>query len=399
MQVIYANQEPPKAWRSAIFLAGPTPREGEESPSPSWRPEALKYLEKLGYDGVVFVPEDEHGAWLHNYDAQVEWEERCLHFADVILFWIPRSFTWDSKKNTLGGMPAFTTNDEWGFWKARDPMKLVLGAPEDAAKVNYQRYYAHKLDIPLHGSLEETCRAALEKTGDTSQTLRSGGERNVPLHVWRTYAFMRWYEHLILAGNRLDSARVEWVFRTGVGKQFIFSVVLHVEVFITKEKRHKVNEFIIMRPDIASVVLFERRDDIKKSRVALVKEFRSTVANQEGYVYELPGGSSIRGHSLPERVVADECREETGLSLPPHRFFRHDARQVAATVLTHRVHVYCTELHQHEMDALVQKQGTVYGVETDSERTQVRVTTYGDILVNPTVDWSTVGMISSILQI
>jgi hypothetical protein len=51
------------------------------------------------------------------------------------------------------------------------------------------------------------------------------------------------------------------------------------------------------------------------------------------------------------------------------------------------------------MDALVQKQGTVYGVETDSERTQVRVTTYGDILVNPTVDWSTVGMISSILQI
>lgn len=118
----------------------------------------MGYLEALGYEGVVFVPEDEDSTWRHSYDDQVEWEEMCLNYADAIIFWIPRE---------LQHMPAFTTNDEWGFWKARDPMKLVIGTPQDAPKVRYQRYYANKHDIPLRDTLKDSCAAALEKLGET----------------------------------------------------------------------------------------------------------------------------------------------------------------------------------------------------------------------------------------
>ena len=44
MQVVYAKQEFPESWSFAIFLAGPTPRDPE---APSWRPEALAWLERL----------------------------------------------------------------------------------------------------------------------------------------------------------------------------------------------------------------------------------------------------------------------------------------------------------------------------------------------------------------
>jgi hypothetical protein len=85
MNVVYTLQDAPETLTSAIFLAGPTPRDPD---TPSWRPEALAALERAGYDGVVFVPEYE-GEWAEDYEysEQVEWEEKYLNMADVILFW------------------------------------------------------------------------------------------------------------------------------------------------------------------------------------------------------------------------------------------------------------------------------------------------------------------------
>lgn len=78
MHVVYAKQAPPDTWIHAIFLAGPTPRDPE---TPSWRPEALKILEDMGYNGVVFVPEQDDGEWRGSYIDQVEWEEMGLEMA------------------------------------------------------------------------------------------------------------------------------------------------------------------------------------------------------------------------------------------------------------------------------------------------------------------------------
>jgi len=96
------------------------------------------------------VPESSNGQWKHDYDDQIEWEEAGLKAATCIMFWVPRD---------LKTMPAFTTNDEWGYWK--ESGKVVFGAPEWAERVRYQLYYAKKLSILHSDTLEGTIKHAM----------------------------------------------------------------------------------------------------------------------------------------------------------------------------------------------------------------------------------------------
>ncbi len=97
MKVNYSDEPVIKAEKS-IFLAGPTPRNIEVQ---TWRKEAIKLLQDLGFDGIVYVPEREFDDRTFNYDNQVWWEREALHNANSIVFWIPRD---------IKTMPAFTTN-------------------------------------------------------------------------------------------------------------------------------------------------------------------------------------------------------------------------------------------------------------------------------------------------
>lgn len=381
MHIVYANQEPPAAWESAIFLAGPTPRDAK---TPSWRPEAIRILAHLGYNGVVFVPETEDGVWKHNYDDQIEWEEKCLNLADVILFWVPRE---------LEHMPAFTTNVEWGFWMGRDPSKLVLGAPPHAPKMRYLEYYAEKLHVPLLKDLGAVCGAATAILSEGAT--RSGGEREVPLHIWNTHSFQTWYANLKTAGNRLDGARVEWVFAVGPKRQ-PFAYALHANVHVMHENRNKTNEFVLVRPDISSVVLFSGGHS-SKCRVVLVQEFRTPVSNVSGMVTELPGGSSWKPNQDPRVVAAEECEEEVGITIAPERFTHISTRQLAATFSSHQCHLFAAHLSHEEMDAIEHRPRIARGVEGSSERTYTIVRRHFELLADDTVDWSTLGMITKVV--
>lgn len=135
MQVLYADQ--PKFSEALItgqvechdgrslFLVGPTPR---DKATPSWRPEALRLLEEMGYDGVVLVPE--RGDWesLPSYEHQVKWELDGLYFCEKIVCWVPRN---------MATMPALTTNVEFGYWLGRTPERVLYGRPDDAEFVRY----------------------------------------------------------------------------------------------------------------------------------------------------------------------------------------------------------------------------------------------------------------------
>lgn len=166
MRVVYAHEPLPASITKSIFLAGPTPRSGDVE---SWRPEALKVLAKLGYDGVVFVPEPRSGEF--EPAGHIEWEEDCLNVADCIAFWIPR---------VMATMPALTTNVEWGAWC--DSGKVVLGTPPEAVHVGYHQYYASKYHVPVATTLEETLKLALFMVSEGA--VRTGGEREVPLYIW-----------------------------------------------------------------------------------------------------------------------------------------------------------------------------------------------------------------------
>ncbi len=113
-----------------------------------------------------------HGA----YDVQVKWETDGLNRSDVIVFWVPRN---------MANMPGLTTNDEWGYWKARVHVsarvwrctllthawvtqssgKVVWGSPPEAASVKYQRSYCTAHGITQCDTLLDTLRAALQLIG------------------------------------------------------------------------------------------------------------------------------------------------------------------------------------------------------------------------------------------
>jgi len=379
MQVVHARQPFPDSFSRAIFLAGPTPRSPEVA---SWRPEALALLAASGFDGVVFVPEDADGSPRFDYTDQVEWETAGLGLADAIVFWIPRQ---------LGTLPGFTTNVEWGAWQRSG--KCVLGAPAGAPGLRFLQHHAERLGVPQATTLAATLDEALTLIGPGAP--RQGGEREVPLFIWRQPAFQRWYQAQRGAGHRLDGATLEWQFRTK-DRKHLFCWALKVNVFIPEEDRHKRSEVIISRGDISAVLAYHRADPITDTRVVLVREFRANAATPDGFVHELPGGSSFTVVEDGRRVAADELREETGVSIATDRFVRRAARQCMATMITHRAELWTVELSADELAVFTAREGQRFG-EHDSERTYVEVRTVGEILGASDVDWTHVGMIASVL--
>ena len=130
MIVNYSDQLVIKGKKS-IFLAGPTRRNANVE---NWRTQALKKLDNLGFDGIIYVPEYSDMKPKEDYVQQAIWEREALTNATVILFWIPRQ---------LPDMPAFTTNVEFGYWMHTG--KIIYGRPDKAPKTKYLDWL-YKLD-------------------------------------------------------------------------------------------------------------------------------------------------------------------------------------------------------------------------------------------------------------
>ena len=439
MQVIYATEPAPQTLTKSLFLAGPSPRRAEH---PNWRVRALVHLEQQGYDGVVFLPLPRNGQWDHSYVAQVDWETQCLNMADKIVFWCPRDLTvcedvlkGESAEKAMN-LPAFTTNMEFGLWV--NSGKAVLGYPKDATKLRYLQHHADLECVPTAHNLSETLGLALGALGAGAE--RTGGGREVPLHIWKLGHFLGWYKSQVAAGNRLDGAKLLWSFRVGPTKGFTFAYTMHVNIHIASEGRNKVNEFVFGRPDIACIVGYRRggADFIRmgelveegrsgkpgafeaatikiaqetvgqvallNTEVALIREFRSPARTKDGFIREIPGGSSWKPGEDPFVTMTHELEEETGLgesagfTIDPKRLAKVGTRQLAGTLSVHQAHVYACELTEDEMGYLKQQQAdnTVHGVEADSERTYVEVHRLGDLTLDGSnaLDWSMLGMIT-----
>lgn len=383
LQTVYAQEEAPSTYTQSVFLAGPTPRSPDV---PSWRPAFIEHLKKYGYDGVVFSPELRSGERHQGYEFQVEWEKQHLEMADVIAFWVPRKSP---------EMPAFTTNVEFGKYISSG--KLLYARPNEAEKVRYLdwMYTDHGYGIPHNTdyNLAMAVGCVINTIGGPAE--RTGGERFVPLHVWHTPQFQQWYASLKAAGNRLDWAKVLW--STPVGRRTPFAYSLHVKVWIEAEQRHKTNEFVLARPDISCVLPYWRMKDgdLLDTKVVLIKEFRSPVRNSEGVVVELPGGSSLKNNADVLKVASEELKEETGLDIPPERFFQVQSRQLASTWSSHSATLFSVELTDDEIaeaERISESQAT-FGVKEDTEMTRVDVRTLRDLTLTDAVDWSMLGMV------
>ena len=385
---VYAHEEPPQTYSRSMFLAGPSPRKAGD---PEWRSEACRILQEIGYDGgVVFLPVPRDGNWFpaERYEQQIEWETKYLNMADVVVFWIPRN---------MEHSPALTTNIEWGAWF--DSGKALLGYPDSAPHMKYLEWHAKQAGVPSHCELGHILNHAVLQLGQGA--VRTGGERAVPLHLWQRADFQQWYKAQVLAGNRLDGAKVVWTFRVGPHKERVFFWALHVDVFIGAEQRHKVNEIVIFRPDISTIVAFHQPTKaLDDTRVVRIRKFRSPAAPEGAMIRDVPGGSSWKPQGKQEEEAAKEFQEETGMAIEASRLVPLGARQIAGTAMAHKAHAYACRLTDKEIKVLqaVARCGAPHGQEADSERTYVEVWRLGDILEDRGVDWSNLGMIFAALR-
>ena len=166
MIINYSDQDVIKGKKS-IFLAGPTPRENNIE---SWRKYACKYLEDIGFNGIVYVPE--YSIWKpkEDYTDQVLWEREALSNATIIAFWIPRK---------LPDMPAFTTNVEFGYWLHTG--KVLYGRPNDARKIKYLDWlYEVDMNKKPYNSLEELL---IESKNETDELGKNDCNEILPIHL------------------------------------------------------------------------------------------------------------------------------------------------------------------------------------------------------------------------
>ena len=379
LKVVYAKEEHPTEVVKSIFLAGPTPRDKDTT---SWRPEAIKLLERLGYDGHVFVPEPRDGKFSGDYVDQVEWETQALNQADVIVFWVPRN---------MKTMPALTTNIEWGLWA--DTGKCILGTPTGAESVRYLQWMATKMKIPNYSTLEATLQEAIAKVGEGA--FRRGGDAQIPLHVWSHPTFQSWLISQKKVGNRIESARVLWTFRVGQQLEKVFAWCVHVSVWIESEKRLKFNEFILGRTDISTVVLYYKppMGSIMDIEFLLVREFRSPARTENGFITEFPSGSTSKTAGVSSAV--EELEEETSLKIDPSRLRQLDQLQLAGTLSAHTSTLFAAELTKEERDKVQElaDSGKTFGKLEETEITYIEVKTLKEIIAWKCVDWTTLGMV------
>ena len=393
MHLVFSDHILPIGLTKSLFLAGPSPRKsGSGDDYHDWRHEAVAHLEARGFDGTVFIPApaavfygDAYADDV-SYDNQIAWEKEARAMADQLVFWVPRIL--DRTRKDLG-MPGMTTNVEFGADKSSG--KLAYGRPATAPKCRYLDECAVDHGCSVHDTLEATLDAAIASLGEGA--VRTGGEVQVPLFIWNTPQFQTWYANLKAAGNVLHGAKV--MFNANIGTSVEFGYVLAVDIWVTAENRFKSNEMVFARRDVGVVMAYHDDPAANTAKIVLVREFRSTVNNPTGYVYELPGGSALDSALPMPDVARSELHEETGLAIEdPQRFRYVGKRQLAASAAAHQAHGYSIRLTAEEIAQLeaAAARGVPFGQAAESERTFVEVVRIQDIFKMP-VDYSTLGIV------
>ena len=378
MTVVYSQEPFPKDEMKSIFLAGPVPRKEYEL---SWKNEALEILDSMGYNGVVYIPENRNPEQKEgNFDlqAQLDWEYTCMCACDAIVFWIPREMRSDFE------MIGLTTNVEFG--RFLNSNKLFCGCPDEAPRMEYLKLISRD-KYEWHNTLEDTLKSVVQYLG--RGIYREDEEIKIPLHIYKSKQFQNWYKQQLNVGNYLTGFNMEYEFVMPKAKQ-MFLEIFHPSVYIAKEDRVKDNEFVVARTDMSYILAYYKKEDIMDSEIVLCEEFRSPINNNEEMVFELPGGSSLNPNDDVLSTASKELEEETGLKLDKNRFEQVALKQSAATLCSHKIALFRVELTEEEINSL-KKDNSIHGVLEDTEQIHLHVMKVSEAL--DMVDWTNTGMI------
>ena len=401
MKLVFADDSLPTEVTKTIFLAGPNPRyKNGDAVLRTWRHDVLEELERIGYDGHVFIPmpigsfygETVSGA-VADYDHQIEWEDAAMMRADVILMWVDRT-------STLRGM---TTNIEFGRYL--DSGRLIYGRPDTADACRYLDEQIKKRRKEAYSTITAIVKEADWRLRDGAE--RTGGEVLVPLVIWNSKQFQDWYTHMFSGdsqGNELRGFDIKTILcfsnrRSKItDERSLFGFAAHVNIWVAREQREKSNEWIFSRTATSYVVPYYVNKESGHREYILVREFRSPANNEAGYVYELPGGSAPDETLNPLENAKQELFEETGIEIEDiSRFEIVGNRQTFSTFSTNRI--FTTKIELTEKEFLAAKKRADDKVQLgadDGERINLFIVKDVDLLNSDSehpVDWSTLGMI------
>mmetsp|Transcript_18357 Transcript_18357/g.24225 ORF Transcript_18357/g.24225 Transcript_18357/m.24225 type:complete len:429 (-) Transcript_18357:120-1406(-) len=344
------------AMSKIIQTLEPVPREFSSSiyvcTTPKASDDVKTALLKSTKNSVIFIPRFVSNECDIQVEAAVHWENSVLNMSDIVVFWLP-----GLSHEDIAEFPSLLLGT------LANSGKVIYGCvpgelKEKSLRMQLARVNSilEKNSIAVHKSLDQVMESVQSRVKD-AHVMRTIGERKVPLHVWKTGAFQNWYENIKRVGNRLDDATFEWTFRVGPQKAFVLFWVLHVNVYVAAEKRNKDNEVVISRPDISVILAYHRgaRHRFLDTKVVLIREFRSPARTEDGYVWELPGGSSFKPNKNIHETARDELFEETGHKVEVDRVVYHKSRQLAATVTAHHAHLFSVELTSAEIQDLETK--------------------------------------------
>jgi hypothetical protein len=377
---VQPGQPIPEYWDASIYIG--LPRTAFSRTAALWTAEIIDLLEKQwAADGrlVIFLATLDGNAQQSTSDGIINWNRYVVAVADVLMLWWPRDPD-----------PAWMQAAVLAWEGSR---KVLWGMPENSSQNSPWMRYASKNILSAASSPRDMANKALDIIGGGAA--RVAGEREIPLHLWITESFQRWYSAQTAAGNQLRGARLVWTFHTGPEKQLLLYWALHVSIWVEAEDRIKSNEVVVSRPDISVLALYRRRAKINDTTIILVREFRSPASTPDGLVHELPSGSGSAHVDAALQAVI-ETEEETGFAIDAGRVRAYGSRQLAATMSAHHAHLYAAEITDEEISRLREAQTNMHGA-GDTEQTWTEITTFGDLRRNRLVDWSTLGMISAIM--
>jgi hypothetical protein len=195
------------------------------------------------------------------------------------------------------------------------------------------------------------------------------------------------------AGNELFSARVLWAHKKN---KKIFCWAIEAEVYNEKEDCVK-REVVTARPDTVSAILYSPGETPLDSEVVMVQEFHATVRNDRGRVLILPGNAAFHGKNW-KTTITEECLVSLGLELGENRLAKQPQfRQISSTVLSTMTGIYVVELTKKEMASLKELEGTSVIVKDTTKNSApqvlVQVKKVREILEDPDIDWTTLGML------
>ncbi len=182
IRAIFAREEVDFNPERSVFLAGPSPGDGDMLLG--WRRKVLKDLQAdplLNDEMSLVIPEPRSGYWEdinesaseeEEHDTEMDWEVKHLERCRITAFWLPMYWKKEVSENFPPNIGP-STRWEFGFFfhrylQARKERSFVVGSPEDAQNIRWAKKISIDAGLTWH-SLPKSSKVELVASSFTEE--------------------------------------------------------------------------------------------------------------------------------------------------------------------------------------------------------------------------------------